>query len=45
MKFMKGVMLGVAITAGAYMMMNDKGMGEKRLMRKGRKMMKKCGMM
>lgn len=45
MKFMKGVMWGVVITAGAYMLMNETSMGESnKWMKKGKKMMKKCGM-
>jgi len=41
MEFVKGVIIGTAITAGVVMMYNDGMMDRKRLMRKGRQLVRK----
>ena len=41
MKFVKGVIIGTAIAAGAIMMYNDGMMDKKRLMKKGRQLVRK----
>ena len=46
MKFLKGVSLGTLISAGAMMMYNENmGMNKKQMMRKGRQIAKKMGVM
>lgn len=46
MKFIKGVMIGGLITTGLVMMYADSGMLDKKtMMKKGRKMAKKIGIM
>ena len=46
MKFMKGLMIGGLITTGIVMMYSETGtMAKKKLMRKGRNMAKKMGIM
>ncbi len=45
MKFVKGMLLGSMITAGAYMMYNEGMMNPKKIMKKGRKMARKIGIM
>ena len=44
MKFMKGVMLGTMLTAGAVMMYSDSfENGRKKIVRKGKQIIKKMG--
>lgn len=46
MKFMKGLMIGGLITTGIVMMYSETGMiAKKKMMRKGRNMAKKMGIM
>ena len=45
MKFTKGLILGSIITAGVLMMYADGKMDNKKMMKTGRKLMKKVGMM
>ena len=46
MKFIKGLMIGGLITTGLVMMYSDTGMmAKKKMMRKGRNMAKKMGIM
>ena len=46
MKFLIGVLLGTIISAGAMMMYNESmGMNKKQMMRKGRQIAKKMGVM
>lgn len=46
MKFIKGMMLGGLITTGIVMMYNEKEMfNKKRIMKKGRQMAKKMGIL
>lgn len=46
MKFIKGVMIGGIITTGLVMMYTDSGMLDKKMMmKKGRKLAKKIGIM
>jgi hypothetical protein len=45
MKFVKGMLLGGMITAGAYMMYSEGVMDPKKIIKKGRKMAKKIGIM
>jgi len=46
MKFFKGVLIGTLISAGAMMMYNESmGMNKKQMMRKGRQIAKKMGVM
>jgi len=40
-KFVKGIIIGTAITAGVVMMYNDGMMDRKRLMRRGRQLVRK----
>lgn len=45
MKFVKGIVIGSMITAGAYMLYADNmGLNRKKMMKQGRKLMKKMGM-
>ena len=45
MKLVKGILLGSMLTAGAYMLYSDNmEMSRKRMMKKGKKLMKKMGM-
>ena len=45
MKFVKGIVIGSMLTAGAYMLYSDNmEMNRKKVMKKGRKLMKKMGM-
>lgn len=43
MKFVKGIMLGSALTVGAIAMYNEGLMNPKKIMKKGKKMVKKIG--
>ena len=46
MKFMKGLMIGGLLTTGIVMMYSETGMmAKKKMMRKGRNMVKKMGIM
>ena len=46
MKFMKGLMIGGLLTTGIVMMYSETGMmAKKKMMRKGRNMAKKMGIM
>ena len=46
MKFIKGVMIGGIITTGLVMMYSEKGMLDKKtMMKKGKKLAKKMGIM
>ncbi len=46
MKFMKGVIWGAAISAGAWMIYNETSKGNKsKMMKQGRKWMKNMGLM
>jgi len=46
MKFLKGVLIGTLISAGAMMMYNENmGINKKQMMRKGRQIAKKMGVM
>ncbi len=46
MKFIKGMMLGGIITTGIVMMYNEKGMmNKKKIMKKGKQMAKKMGLL
>ena len=45
MKFTKGIILGSMITAGIMMMYTDGNMDTKKMMKKGRQLAKKMGMM
>lgn len=45
MKFMKGIMIGGLITTGLVMMYSEGMMNKKVMMKKGRKMAKKMGIM
>lgn len=43
MKFTKGLILGGIITAGAIMMYTDEKMNNKKIMKTGKRLMKKIG--
>ena len=43
MKFVKGILLGTAITAGMVMIYNDEIINKKRIMKKGKELAKKMG--
>ena len=43
MKFVKGIILGTAITAGVALMYNEGMMNKKKIMKKGRQLAKKIG--
>ena len=46
MKFMKGVMWGIAMTTGIWMICNETSKdGKNKIMKQGKKIMKNCGMM
>ena len=45
MKFTKGMLLGGMIAAGMMMMYADNNMGTKKLMKKGKQMARKMGIM
>lgn len=46
MKFLKGVLIGTLISAGAMMMYSENmGINKKQMMRKGRQIAKKMGVM
>lgn len=45
MKFMKGIMIGGLITTGLVMMYSEGMMNKKVMMKKGKKMAKKMGIM
>ncbi len=45
MKFMKGIMIGGLITTGVVMMYSEGMMNKKVMMKKGKKMAKKMGIM
>ena len=44
MKFAKGMIIGGMITAGIMMMYTDNNMGTKKMMKKGKQLIKKMGM-
>ena len=45
MKFIKGILVGTMITAGAYMLYSDNmGIDKNKMMKKGRKLMRKMCM-
>ncbi len=45
MKFMKGLMIGTMVTAGAMMMYSDTlDMSKKKMIKKGKQIMKKMGL-
>ena len=43
MKFVKGMITGMVITCGAYMAYSECTMGSNKMLKKGKKMMKKLG--
>ena len=43
MKFVKGMLIGTVITAGALMMYSDGMVNKKRIMKRGRQIAKKIG--
>lgn len=45
MKFTKGMIIGGMITAGVMMMYKDNNMNTKKMMKKGRQLAKKMGIM
>lgn len=45
MKFMKGLMIGGLITTGLVMMYSETGMNKKKIMKKGKNIAKKMGIM
>ena len=45
MKFTKGIILGSVITAGIMMMCADDNMNTKKMMKKGKQLMRKMGIM
>ena len=45
MKFTKGIILGSVLTAGIIMMYGDNNMNTKKMMKKGRQLVKKMGIM
>ena len=45
MKFTKGLIVGGLITTGIIMMYGDRGMNTSRMMKKGRKFIRKMGIM
>ena len=45
MKFIKGVMVGTTLSAGMMMMYAETGMSKKRMMKKGKQVAKKMGIM
>lgn len=45
MKFMKGMIIGTAVATGVAMMYNDGMMNKKKIMRRGKKLAKKIGIM
>jgi len=45
MKFTKGIILGSMITAGIMMMCSDNNMDTKKMMKKGKQLMRKMGIM
>jgi len=45
MKFTKGIILGSVITAGIIMMYADNNMDTKKIMKKGKQLMRKMGIM
>ena len=45
MKFTKGMILGSMITAGIMMMCSDNNMDTKKMMKKGKQLMRKMGIM
>ena len=44
MKFTKGIILGSVITAGVIMMYTDNNMNTKKIMKKGKQLARKMGM-
>ena len=45
MKFTKGIIVGSVITAGIIMMYTDNNMNTKKMIKKGRQLVKKMGIM
>ena len=45
MKFAKGIIIGSVITAGIMMMYTDDNMNTKKMMKKGKQLMRKMGIM
>lgn len=45
MKFTKGIIIGSVITAGIMMMYADDNMNTKKMMKKGKQLMRKMGIM
>lgn len=45
MKFIKGIILGTIVSAGVAMMYSESSMNKRKLMKKGRKLAKKMGIM
>ena len=45
MKFTKGIIIGSVITAGVIMMCADDNMNTKKMMKKGKQLMRKMGIM
>lgn len=45
MKFTKGIIIGSVITAGVMMMYKENNMNTKKLMKKGKQLVKKMGIM
>ena len=45
MKFTKGIIIGSMITAGVMMMCSDNNMDTKKMMKKGKQLMRKMGIM
>lgn len=45
MKFVKGVMLGTIVSAGIAIMYTESSLNKRKIMKKGRKLVKKMGIM
>ncbi len=45
MKFVKGILIGTVISAGVALMYSESSMSKRKIMKKGRKIAKKIGMM
>lgn len=45
MKLMKGILIGTMVSAGVLMMYNEKMFNQKKMMKKGKQMAKKMGIL
>lgn len=45
MKFVKGILIGTVISAGVALMYSESSMNKRKIMKKGRKLAKKIGVM